>query len=131
MKEIDYYTKERADSLEKAGKTVSWKKKPWTLRYKVWSGLKNWKNAMIMFFQGFVVITFMILIPTGIVFGLFGLSYLLDVTRMLIIGQPINPFELDLTTLFAGVFTGSGISFIWNLWIFKKMKMFKEKKKDE
>jgi hypothetical protein len=92
---------------------------------------KIWKNAMIMFLQGFVMVVFMVFIPVGMVYGLFclshGLNYLLEYLQVL---PHVNPsISLDSYPLAVGIFIGCVVSFLWSTFIWTKI--YKKRKKNE
>ena len=77
-----------------------------------------------------VVFVGIVLIPTGITMGLFGLAWLLDYASWLlnITGEitPTNITGKQILWTFNGAFVASGVSLILYFWLNKRIKKEKE-----
>ena len=90
------------------------------------------KRVILEHLRFLVVVPVIILIPTGVTMGLFGLAWLLDYSSWLlnITGEvaPTNITGKQILWTFNGAFVASGISLILYFWLNKRLQTKEERK---
>jgi len=81
------------------------------------------KKGLVYFTKATVGLLLLWIPSFALTMGMFGGAYLLDYLVNTIANTPMLPSSLDLYSLIFGVFTGCGLSVIWIIFIFGKIKI--------